>query len=180
MHLWVHPLLICRLRSHITTLLNSIISGGFSGDLGYEADALTTDLKEKVDDLILELYPINSTLLVAVLPNVESMLDVDDEATRVRAVRLLSKIMLKSTDAQIIENDRMLSALVQRIKDTSPDVRLEVTRMAGWALVRRDTPPALGTRVLAAFSSTVEMLVFVLFSPHILIFSPFPTGQCSK
>jgi len=105
-----------RLRSHITTLLNSIISGGITGDLGYEADALTTELKENIDELILELYPLNPNLIVAVLPNVESMLDVDDVSTRVRAVKLLTKIFLASTDSQVSDNERMLSALVARAK----------------------------------------------------------------
>ena len=138
-------------------MLNSIISGGQSGDLGYEADVLEMEINEHVDDLVVALYAVDSNLVVAVLPNVEAMLEVDDVATRVRGVKLLTWILRKSTEAQVADNERMLSAVVQRINDTAPEVRLEVTRMAGWALYEKDAPRALGDRVLAPHSAGNEL-----------------------
>ena len=138
-------------------MLNSIISGGQSGDLGYEADVLEMEINEHVDDLVVALYAVDSNLVVAVLPNVEAMLEVDDVATRVRGVKLLTWILRKSTEAQVADNERMLSAVVQRINDTAPEVRLEVTRMAGWALYEKNAPRALGDRVLAPHSAGNEL-----------------------
>ncbi|XP_078078358.1 sister chromatid cohesion protein PDS5 homolog B [Mustelus asterias] len=94
-----------------------------------------SDLSEHVFDLILELYNIDSHLLLSVLPQLEFKLKSNDNEERLAVVKLLAK-MFGAKDSELASQNKPLwQCYLGRFNDIHVPIRLECVKFASHCLV---------------------------------------------
>uniref|UniRef100_A0A8C1DGH2 PDS5 cohesin associated factor B n=1 Tax=Cyprinus carpio carpio TaxID=630221 RepID=A0A8C1DGH2_CYPCA len=94
-----------------------------------------SDLSEHVFDLILELYNIDSHLLLSVLPQLEFKLKSNDNDERLQVVKLLAK-MFGAKDSELASQNKPLwQCYLGRFNDIHVPVRLECVKFASHCLM---------------------------------------------
>uniref|UniRef100_A0A4W3KHE8 PDS5 cohesin associated factor B n=1 Tax=Callorhinchus milii TaxID=7868 RepID=A0A4W3KHE8_CALMI len=93
-----------------------------------------SDLSEHVFDLILELYKIDSHLLLSVLPQLEFKLKSNDNEERLSVVKLLAK-MFGAKDSELASQNKPLwHCYLGRFNDIHVPIRLECVKFASHCL----------------------------------------------
>ncbi|XP_055492825.1 sister chromatid cohesion protein PDS5 homolog B isoform X1 [Leucoraja erinacea] len=94
-----------------------------------------SDLSEHVFDLILELYNIDSHLLLSVLPQLEFKLKSNDNEERLAVVKLLAK-MFGAKDSELASQNKPLwQCYLGRFNDIHVPIRLECVKFASHCLM---------------------------------------------
>ncbi|KAI6078510.1 Sister chromatid cohesion protein PDS5-like protein B isoform X4 [Aix galericulata] len=94
-----------------------------------------SDLSEHVFDLILELYNIDSHLLLSVLPQLEFKLKSNDNEERLQVVKLLAK-MFGAKDSELASQNKPLwQCYLGRFNDIHVPIRLECVKFASHCLM---------------------------------------------
>ncbi|XP_041439149.1 sister chromatid cohesion protein PDS5 homolog B-B isoform X1 [Xenopus laevis] len=94
-----------------------------------------SDLSEHVFDLILELYNIDSHLLLSVLPQLEFKLKSNDNEERLQVVKLLAK-MFGAKDSELASQNKPLwQCYLGRFNDIHVPIRLECVKFASHSLM---------------------------------------------
>lgn len=97
-----------------------------------------SELHENIYSLIYELHKVSSSLLLRILPNVCSQLVVEDEAVRLRAVKLLGKLFASPHAEFGQQFTRNFRDYLGRVVDVSPSIRLEV--LSSCAIIMQRKP----------------------------------------
>ncbi|NP_001089658.1 sister chromatid cohesion protein PDS5 homolog B-A [Xenopus laevis] len=114
------------IEPYITNFFNQVLMLGKTS---------ISDLSEHVFDLILELYNIDSHLLLSVLPQLEFKLKSNDNEERLQVVKLLAK-MFGAKDSELASQNKTLwQCYLGRFNDIHVPVRLECVKFASHSLV---------------------------------------------
>lgn len=101
--------------------------------------SVESDLGEHMYDLVYELYKVNKSVLLSVLPQLEFKLKGNEESERLQAVKLLGR-MFANEDSSLAETNKALwNCYLGRFLDISYDVRVECIRMAKQFLLSSST-----------------------------------------
>ncbi|CAL8281101.1 unnamed protein product, partial [Arctogadus glacialis] len=113
------------IEPYITNFFNQVLMLGKTS---------VSDLSEHVFDLILELYNIDSHLLLSVLPQLEFKLKSNDNDERLQVVRLLAK-MFGAKDSELAgQNKPLWQCYLGRFNDIHVPIRLECVKFASHCL----------------------------------------------
>uniref|UniRef100_A0A8C1HN25 PDS5 cohesin associated factor B n=1 Tax=Cyprinus carpio carpio TaxID=630221 RepID=A0A8C1HN25_CYPCA len=114
------------IEPYITNFFNQVLMLGKTS---------VSDLSEHVFDLILELYNIDSHLLLSVLPQLEFKLKSNDNDERLQVVKLLAK-MFGAKDSELASQNKPLwQCYLGRFNDIHVPVRLECVKFASHCLM---------------------------------------------
>ncbi|XP_078513287.1 sister chromatid cohesion protein PDS5 homolog B [Lissotriton helveticus] len=114
------------IEPYITNFFNQVLMLGKTS---------ISDLSEHVFDLILELYNIDSHLLLSVLPQLEFKLKSNDNDERLQVVKLLAK-MFGAKDSELASQNKPLwQCFLGRFNDIHVPIRLECVKFASHCLV---------------------------------------------
>ncbi|XP_029458531.1 sister chromatid cohesion protein PDS5 homolog B isoform X2 [Rhinatrema bivittatum] len=114
------------IEPYITNFFNQVLMLGKTS---------ISDLSEHVFDLILELYNIDSHLLLSVLPQLEFKLKSNDNEERLQVVKLLAK-MFGAKDSELASQNKPLwQCYLGRFNDIHVPIRLECVKFASHCLV---------------------------------------------
>uniref|UniRef100_A0A4W5ML85 PDS5 cohesin associated factor B n=1 Tax=Hucho hucho TaxID=62062 RepID=A0A4W5ML85_9TELE len=94
-----------------------------------------SDLSEHVFDLILELYNIDSHLLLSVLPQLEFKLKSNDNDERLQVVKLLAKMFGAKDSELAAQNKPLWQCYLGRFNDIHVPIRLECVKFASHCLM---------------------------------------------
>ncbi|KAJ8342625.1 hypothetical protein SKAU_G00325530 [Synaphobranchus kaupii] len=94
-----------------------------------------SDLSEHVFDLILELYSIDSHLLLSVLPQLEFKLKSNDNDERLQVVKLLAKMFGAKDSELAVQNKPLWQCYLGRFNDIHVPIRLECVKFASHCLM---------------------------------------------
>ncbi|KAJ8412475.1 hypothetical protein AAFF_G00128110 [Aldrovandia affinis] len=94
-----------------------------------------SDLSEHVFDLILELYNIDSHLLLSVLPQLEFKLKSNDNDERLQVVKLLAKMFGAKDSELAVQNKPLWQCYLGRFNDIHVPIRLECVKFASHCLM---------------------------------------------
>nr|XP_020024459.1 sister chromatid cohesion protein PDS5 homolog B [Castor canadensis] len=114
------------IEPYITNFFNQVLMLGKTS---------ISDLSEHVFDLILELYNIDSHLLLSVLPQLEFKLKSNDNEERLQVVKLLAK-MFGAKDSELASQNKPLwQCYLGRFNDIHVPIRLECVKFASHCLM---------------------------------------------
>uniref|UniRef100_A0A671XLM3 PDS5 cohesin associated factor B n=1 Tax=Sparus aurata TaxID=8175 RepID=A0A671XLM3_SPAAU len=114
------------IEPYITNFFNQVLMLGKTS---------VSDLSEHVFDLILELYNIDSHLLLSVLPQLEFKLKSNDNDERLQVVKLLAK-MFGAKDSELAgQNKPLWQCYLGRFNDIHVPIRLECVKFASHCLM---------------------------------------------
>uniref|UniRef100_A0A8B9LAH5 PDS5 cohesin associated factor B n=1 Tax=Astyanax mexicanus TaxID=7994 RepID=A0A8B9LAH5_ASTMX len=114
------------IEPYITNFFNQVLMLGKTS---------VSDLSEHVFDLILELYNIDSHLLLSVLPQLEFKLKSNDNDERLQVVKLLAK-MFGAKDSELASQNKPLwQCYLGRFNDIHVPIRLECVKFASHCLM---------------------------------------------
>uniref|UniRef100_H3AP07 PDS5 cohesin associated factor B n=1 Tax=Latimeria chalumnae TaxID=7897 RepID=H3AP07_LATCH len=114
------------IEPYITNFFNQVLMLGKTS---------ISDLSEHVFDLILELYNIDSHLLLSVLPQLEFKLKSNDNDERLQVVKLLAK-MFGAKDSELASQNKPLwQCFLGRFNDIHVPIRLECVKFASHCLM---------------------------------------------
>ncbi|XP_069495098.1 sister chromatid cohesion protein PDS5 homolog B [Ambystoma mexicanum] len=114
------------IEPYITNFFNQVLMLGKTS---------ISDLSEHIFDLILELYNIDSHLLLSVLPQLEFKLKSNDNDERLQVVKLLAK-MFGAKDSELASQNKPLwQCFLGRFNDIHVPIRLECVKFASHCLV---------------------------------------------
>ncbi|KAE8627326.1 hypothetical protein XENTR_v10006944 [Xenopus tropicalis] len=114
------------IEPYITNFFNQVLMLGKTS---------ISDLSEHVFDLILELYNIDSHLLLSVLPQLEFKLKSNDNEERLQVVKLLAK-MFGAKDSELASQNKPLwQCYLGRFNDIHVPIRLECVKFASHSLM---------------------------------------------
>uniref|UniRef100_A0A8D3D4C6 PDS5 cohesin associated factor B n=1 Tax=Scophthalmus maximus TaxID=52904 RepID=A0A8D3D4C6_SCOMX len=113
------------IEPYITNFFNQVLMLGKTS---------VSDLSEHVFDLILELYNIDSHLLLSVLPQLEFKLKSNDNDERLQVVKLLAK-MFGAKDSELAAQNKPLWQVLPGFNDIHVPIRLECVKFASHCLM---------------------------------------------
>uniref|UniRef100_A0A8C5R541 PDS5 cohesin associated factor B n=1 Tax=Leptobrachium leishanense TaxID=445787 RepID=A0A8C5R541_9ANUR len=114
------------IEPYITNFFNQVLMLGKTS---------ISDLSEHVFDLILDLYNIDSHLLLSVLPQLEFKLKSNDNEERLQVVKLLAK-MFGAKDSELASQNKPLwQCYLGRFNDIHVPIRLECVKFASHCLM---------------------------------------------
>ncbi|XP_061103891.1 sister chromatid cohesion protein PDS5 homolog B-like isoform X2 [Conger conger] len=114
------------IEPYITNFFNQVLMLGKTS---------VSDLSEHVFDLILELYSIDSHLLLSVLPQLEFKLKSNDNEERLQVVKLLAKMFGAKDSELATQNKPLWQCFMGRFNDIHVPVRLECVKFASHCLM---------------------------------------------
>ncbi|KFO33364.1 Sister chromatid cohesion protein PDS5 like protein B [Fukomys damarensis] len=118
-----------------TVLVNLVPAHKFFNQVLMLGKTSISDLSEHVFDLILELYNIDSHLLLSVLPQLEFKLKSNDNEERLQVVKLLAK-MFGAKDSELASQNKPLwQCYLGRFNDIHVPIRLECVKFASHCLM---------------------------------------------
>ena len=125
---------ISSVQTPLSEFVNNILVGTLSAGPGKEIES---DLSEHIYLLINELYKISPQLLVNVLPNVCVQLKADEEAVRLKAVKLLGQLFSNSRMDIGDQFSRDFKDFLGRFADISAVIRLEMVEQGSLLMSRK-------------------------------------------
>ncbi|XP_060231879.1 sister chromatid cohesion protein PDS5 homolog B isoform X2 [Meriones unguiculatus] len=114
------------IEPYITNFFNQVLMLGKTS---------ISDLSEHVFDLILELYNIDSHLLLSVLPQLEFKLKSNDNEERLQVVKLLAKMFGAKDSELAAQNKPLWQCYLGRFNDIHVPIRLECVKFASHCLM---------------------------------------------
>uniref|UniRef100_A0A672FZ64 PDS5 cohesin associated factor B n=1 Tax=Salarias fasciatus TaxID=181472 RepID=A0A672FZ64_SALFA len=114
------------IEPYITNFFNQVLMLGKTS---------VSDLSEHVFDLILELYNIDSHLLLSVLPQLEFKLKSNDNDERLQVVKLLAKMFGAKDSELAAQNKPLWQCYLGRFNDIHVPIRLECVKFASHCLM---------------------------------------------
>ncbi|XP_062409305.1 sister chromatid cohesion protein PDS5 homolog B [Sardina pilchardus] len=114
------------IEPYITNFFNQVLMLGKTS---------VSDLSEHVFDLILELYNIDSHLLLSVLPQLEFKLKSNDNDERLQVVKLLAKMFGAKDSELATQNKPLWQCYLGRFNDIHVPIRLECVKFASHCLM---------------------------------------------
>uniref|UniRef100_A0A8C2X6Z5 PDS5 cohesin associated factor B n=1 Tax=Cyclopterus lumpus TaxID=8103 RepID=A0A8C2X6Z5_CYCLU len=114
------------IEPYITNFFNQVLMLGKTS---------VSDLSEHVFDLILELYSIDSHLLLSVLPQLEFKLKSNDNDERLQVVKLLAKMFGAKDSELAAQNKPLWQCYLGRFNDIHVPIRLECVKFASHCLM---------------------------------------------
>uniref|UniRef100_A0A3Q3WB99 Uncharacterized protein n=1 Tax=Mola mola TaxID=94237 RepID=A0A3Q3WB99_MOLML len=114
------------IEPYITNFFNQVLMLGKTS---------VSDLSEHVFDLILELYNIDSHLLLSVLPQLEFKLKSNDNDERLQVVKLLAKMFGAKDSELAAQNKPLWHCYLGRFNDIHVPIRLECVKFASHCLM---------------------------------------------
>uniref|UniRef100_A0A8C9WPJ8 PDS5 cohesin associated factor B n=1 Tax=Scleropages formosus TaxID=113540 RepID=A0A8C9WPJ8_SCLFO len=114
------------IEPYITNFFNQVLMLGKTS---------VSDLSEHVFDLILELYNIDSHLLLSVLPQLEFKLKSNDNDERLQVVKLLAKMFGAKDSELAVQNKPLWQCYLGRFNDIHVPIRLECVKFASHCLM---------------------------------------------
>ncbi|MBN3314043.1 PDS5B protein, partial [Atractosteus spatula] len=114
------------IEPYITNFFNQVLMLGKTS---------VSDLSEHVFDLILELYNIDSHLLLSVLPQLEFKLKSNDNDERLQVVKLLAKMFGVKDSELAAQNKPLWQCYLGRFNDIHVPIRLECVKFASHCLM---------------------------------------------
>ncbi|KAI1903427.1 hypothetical protein AGOR_G00027070 [Albula goreensis] len=111
---------------YITNFFNQVLMLGKTS---------VSDLSEHVFELILELYNIDSHLLLSVLPQLEFKLKSNDNDERLQVVKLLAKMFGAKDSELAVQNKPLWQCYLGRFNDIHVPIRLECVKFASHCLM---------------------------------------------
>uniref|UniRef100_A0A452VGU9 PDS5 cohesin associated factor B n=1 Tax=Ursus maritimus TaxID=29073 RepID=A0A452VGU9_URSMA len=131
----MHKLCLKFILSVAFLLMINFLSQKFFNQVLMLGKTSISDLSEHVFDLILELYNIDSHLLLSVLPQLEFKLKSNDNEERLQVVKLLAK-MFGAKDSELASQNKPLwQCYLGRFNDIHVPIRLECVKFASHCLM---------------------------------------------
>lgn len=93
-------------------------------------NAANSELDDNLYELLYELYKINKSVLLSVLPQLEFKLKGNDENERLQTVKLLGRMFADEETSLAESNKPLWNCYLGRFLDVAPSVRLECVQMA--------------------------------------------------
>ncbi|KAG7484427.1 hypothetical protein MATL_G00049270 [Megalops atlanticus] len=138
------------IEPYITNFFNQVLMLGKTS---------VSDLSEHVFDLILELYNIDSHLLLSVLPQLEFKLKSNDNDERLQVVKLLAKMFGAKDSELAAQNKPLWQCYLGRFNDIHVPVRLECVKFASHCLMNHPDLSQRPHRVLEDLALVNDQLL---------------------
>ncbi|GJQ10231.1 hypothetical protein GpartN1_g2022.t1 [Galdieria partita] len=118
-------MLVLRCKDSLQLPVSSFLNAVF-----VDKKTVDSDLRDRVHDLVQQLFYVAPDLLLYVFPGLEAELKVEDANVRTKSIRLLGKLF-SSSDSNLFEKyENLFDELLGRFYDIDPSIRVELCIVA--------------------------------------------------